>query len=79
LDLVGRALNMEKGRMIERRHKAIAIERHGKTYLCRVDVEIQWNALFLLLGHRAIANKSKRSRLLSGIIKGQILVGNEIK
>jgi hypothetical protein len=74
--------------MIERHSKAMAIERRipnpggvgmtRKSFLCRVEVEIDMDALLDLIGRRAIGNKSKRARFLWGIIKGQIQVGNEL-
>ena len=79
--------------MIERHSKAMSIPRTVKAtvsesggitwerrqFLCRVDIELDVDALIELIGTRAIGNKSKSSRLLGGLIKGQVTVGNEIK
>ena len=48
-------------------------------YRCRVDVELDLDGILQLIGDRAMGNKSKKSRLLSGLIKGEIQVGEEIK
>jgi len=79
--------------MIKRHSKVMLISRRVKAnvsetgaiiwerrdFECRVDLEIDMVGLFELIGHKAIGNKSKRSRLLGGIIKGQVNVGDEIK
>jgi hypothetical protein len=40
--------------------------------LCRVDVAINMEALFRLIGERALDNKNKRTRLLGGIVTGEV-------
>jgi len=79
--------------MIERRSKAMALSRTIKAsvgesggitwerrqFLCRVDIELDVDALMELIGRRALGNKSRSSRLLGGLIKGQVKVGNEIE
>jgi len=79
--------------MIERRSKTMALSRsikasisesgviswESRQFLCRVDLELDVDAIMQMIGQRAIGNKSKSSRLLGGLIKGQVKIGNEIK
>lgn len=44
----------------------------AKRVECRVDLAVDVDRLTFLLGSKAIRNKSKRSRLLSGIIACEV-------
>ena len=68
----------------ERHSKAMKISRRFgpgdyRDFLCKVTIELDIDGILQLIGNRAMGNKSKRSRLLSGLIEGEIQVGGEIK
>ena len=69
-------------RNIQRFSKAMAISRRVGTelreHLCRVSLEIDVDGLLQLMGHRAMGNKTKSSRMIGGLIKGAIQVGKEM-
>lgn len=49
----------------------------GAYVTLRLEVTIDWNAIALDLGRRAVRNKSGRSGMLAGAVKGKIIERKE--
>ena len=58
--------------MTEHRSTKMELVVRGRHFLCRVDVELDIDAILRLMGERCSHNKSERSYMLGGMIKGRI-------